>query len=97
MEESDIQTEKDKNKKFNAELSSLNGKMLRKEEVIEECKDAESESAKGKAARKAARKKRRLCSSCAKISRGPAQECTEGSVQAISKKVPYQFSQKKRL
>ena len=53
---SELQTEEDENKKFNAVFGSLNDKMLRKEEVIEECKNAESESAKGKAARKAARK-----------------------------------------
>ena len=56
LEGSESQTEDDKIKKFNAEFGSLNDKMLRKEEVIEECKNAESESAKGKAARKAARK-----------------------------------------
>ena len=47
-------------------FSSVNDKMLRKEEIIEECKDAESESAKGKAARKAARRN----ADCAAAQRG---------------------------
>ena len=53
---SELETEEDKNKKCNAEFSSVNDKILYKEEIIKKCKDAESESAKGKAARKAVRK-----------------------------------------
>ena len=83
-EESDIQTEKDKNKKFNAELSSLNGKMLRKEEVIEECKDAESESAKGKAARKAARKN----TDCAAVARRSQGDQRKNVQKALCKPSP---------
>ena len=63
---SELQTEEDKNKKFNAEFSSLDDKMLRKEEVIKKSKDAESESAEEKAARKAARRN----ADCAAVERG---------------------------
>ena len=54
QEGSELQIEEDKNKKCNAEFSSVNDKILHKD--IKKCKDAESESAKGKQARKAVRR-----------------------------------------
>ena len=55
-EEASCRPRRTKLRSSKAEFGSLNDKMLRKAEVTKECKDAESESAKGKAARKAARK-----------------------------------------
>ena len=66
---SELQTEEDKNKKFNAKFSSVNDKILCKEEIIKKCKDAESESAEEKAARKAARRNAD-CAAAARRSQG---------------------------
>ena len=97
LEGSESQTEEENKKKFKAEFTNVNDKILCREEIIKKCKDAESERAKRKSSQKGCKKKRRLCSRCAKILRGSAQECKEGSVKAISNKVQCHVCQKKRL